>query len=189
MANNGEHTLGGLFHMHNNAIQNYCPTMISDNVFSYFKLIYFVTLDDLIFLCLNFLPVKWGFWKRPWCWERLKAEEEDDWGWDGWMASPIQWTWTWANSGRRWGTGKPGMLQSTGSWRVEYYLVTEQQQQSEDCTTLCWRLEETQWPNQQTQKEDWWLPGGGEKGKREWLLMDMGFLCGIIECSKMRQWW
>jgi len=34
--------------MHNNAIQNYCPTMISDNVFSYFKSIYCVTLDNLL---------------------------------------------------------------------------------------------------------------------------------------------
>ena len=34
--------------------------------------------------------------KRPWCWERLKAGEEgDDRGWDGWMASPTQWTWVW----------------------------------------------------------------------------------------------
>ena len=33
-------------------------------------------------------------WKRPWCWERLKAKgEEDERGWDGWMASPTQWTW------------------------------------------------------------------------------------------------
>ena len=32
-------------------------------------------------------------WERPWCWERLKAGEEgDDRGWDGWMASPTQWT-------------------------------------------------------------------------------------------------
>ena len=32
-------------------------------------------------------------WKRPWCWEILKAgTEEDDRGWDGWMASPTQWT-------------------------------------------------------------------------------------------------
>ena len=32
-------------------------------------------------------------WKRPWCWERLKAEEEgDDRGWDGWMASLTRWT-------------------------------------------------------------------------------------------------
>ena len=28
-------------------------------------------------------------WKRPWCWERLRAGKEgDDRGWDGWMASP-----------------------------------------------------------------------------------------------------
>ena len=33
----------------------------------------------------------WLIWKRPWHWERLKAEgEEDDRGWDGWMASLTQ---------------------------------------------------------------------------------------------------
>ena len=31
-------------------------------------------------------------WKRPWCWERLKAGGKgDDRGWHGWMASPTQW--------------------------------------------------------------------------------------------------
>ena len=38
-------------------------------------------------------------WKRPWCWERLKAGEGDDRGWDGWMASLPQWTWVWVDSG------------------------------------------------------------------------------------------
>ena len=28
--------------------------------------------------------------------------------------APIQWTWIWANSGRLWGTGRPGVLQSMG---------------------------------------------------------------------------
>ena len=38
-------------------------------------------------------------WKRPWCWERLKAGGEgDDRGRDGWMASPTWWTWVWASS-------------------------------------------------------------------------------------------
>ena len=37
-----------------------------------------------------------------------------DTGWDGWMASPTQWTRVWANSGRWWRTGKPGVLQSVG---------------------------------------------------------------------------
>ena len=32
-------------------------------------------------------------------------------GWDGWMASLTQWTWVWANSGRYWRIGEPGMLQ------------------------------------------------------------------------------
>ena len=42
----------------------------------------------------------WLIWKRPRCWERLKAREEgDDRGWDGWMASLTQWTWVWVGSG------------------------------------------------------------------------------------------
>ena len=52
-------------------------------------------------------------WKRPWCWERLKAEgERDNRGWDGWMASPTWCTWVWASSGRWWRTEKPDVLQS-----------------------------------------------------------------------------
>ena len=54
--------------------------------------------------------------KRSWCWERLKAGREgDDRVWDGWMASPTQWTWIWINSGSWWWTGRPGVLQSMGS--------------------------------------------------------------------------
>ena len=66
-------------------------------------------------------------WKRPWCWERLKVRGEgDDRGWDGWMASPTQWTWwIWISSGNWWWTGKPGILQSMGSWRVRQGWATE----------------------------------------------------------------
>ena len=54
-------------------------------------------------------------WKRPWCWERLKAGGEGhNRGWDGWMASLTQWAWVWASSGSWWWTGKPGVLQSMG---------------------------------------------------------------------------
>ena len=64
--------------------------------------------------------------KRPWCWERLRAGEEgDDRGWDGWMASPTQWTWVWVNSGSWWWTGRPGMLRSMGSQRVRHDWATE----------------------------------------------------------------
>ena len=47
-------------------------------------------------------------------------------GWDGWMASPTQWTWgVWASSGRWWRAGSPGMLQSMGWQRVRHDLATE----------------------------------------------------------------
>ena len=55
-------------------------------------------------------------WKRPWCWERLKAEEGDDRGWDGWLASPTGCTWIWGTCRSWWWKGKPGVLQSRGSW-------------------------------------------------------------------------
>ena len=64
-------------------------------------------------------------WKRPWCWERLKAEEGDDRGWDGRMVSPTQWTWGWASSGSWWLTGRPGVLLSMGSQRVRHHWVTD----------------------------------------------------------------
>ena len=62
------------------------------------------------------LMQKLTHWKRPWCWERLRAGGEgSSRGWDDWMASLTQWTWVWANSGSWWRTGKPGVLQSMGS--------------------------------------------------------------------------
>ena len=39
-------------------------------------------------------------WKRPWFWERLReGGERNNKGWDGWMASPAQWTWVWVSCG------------------------------------------------------------------------------------------
>ena len=70
-------------------------------------------------------------WKRPWCWERLKAGgETDNRRWDGWMASLTWWTWVWASSRSWWWTGKPGVLQCMGSQRIGHDWVTE----------LNWRL-------------------------------------------------
>ena len=67
-------------------------------------------------------------WKRPWCWERLKAGGEgDNGGWDVWMTSPIWWTWVWVGSRSWWWTGKPDMWQSMGSQRVRLNWATEQQ--------------------------------------------------------------
>ena len=65
-------------------------------------------------------------WKRLWCWEGLGAGGEgNDRGWDGWMASPTQWTWAWVNSGSWWWTGRPGVLQITGLQRGGHDWATE----------------------------------------------------------------
>ena len=65
-------------------------------------------------------------WKRRWCWEELGAGGEgDNRGWDGWMASPTQWTWVWVDSGSWWWTGRPGMLPFMGLQRVGHDWETE----------------------------------------------------------------
>ena len=64
--------------------------------------------------------------RKDWCWERLKARKEgDERGWDGWIASPTQWTWVWGDSRKWWRTGNPGVLQILGLQRVRCNLVTE----------------------------------------------------------------
>ena len=63
--------------------------------------------------------------KRPWCWERLKAGEGQNRGWDGWMASPTRWTWVWINFWGFWWTERPGVLQSMGSQGVGQNWATE----------------------------------------------------------------
>ena len=61
--------------------------------------------------------------RRPWCWERLRAGGEgDDRGWNGWMASPTQWTWVWVDSGSWWWKGD---LACCGSWGNKELDTTE----------------------------------------------------------------
>ena len=54
----------------------------------------------------------WLIWKDPYAGKDWGWEEKGMTGWDGWMASPTQWTWVWVSSGSWWWTEKPGMLQS-----------------------------------------------------------------------------
>ena len=67
--------------------------------------------------------------KDPYARKDWGQEEKGVTGWDVWVASQIQWTWVWANSGRWWRTGKPGMLPFMGLQRVGQDLATDQQQQ------------------------------------------------------------
>ena len=70
--------------------------------------------------------VKSWLLKRPWCWERLKAEGEgDDRGWDGWMALPPQWTWVWVDSRSWWWRGRPAVLRSVGLQRIGHNCAAE----------------------------------------------------------------
>ena len=86
----------------------------------------------------HFIPVSWNsstlatwcgeltHWKRPWCWERLRAGGEgDDRGWDGWTASPTRWIWVWVDCGSWWWAGRPGVLWFMGSQRVGHDWATE----------------------------------------------------------------
>ena len=60
--------------------------------------------------------------KRPWCWERLKAREGDDRGWDGWIASLPGWTRVWVSLGV--GDGQ-GSLAYCSPWDCKELDTTE----------------------------------------------------------------
>ena len=53
--------------------------------------------------------------RRRWGWQRMR-----------WLDGiTVRWMWVWVNSGSWWWTGRPGVLQSTGSQRVGHDWVTE----------------------------------------------------------------
>ena len=53
----------------------------------------------------------------------------DDRGWDGWMASPTEWTWVWVNS---------GSWMDREAWRAAAHGVTKSQTWLSDWTKLNW---------------------------------------------------
>ena len=57
----------------------------------------------------------WVIWKDPDAGKDQRWEEKGTKGWDGWMASPTQWTWVWVDSRSWWWTARSGMLRFTGS--------------------------------------------------------------------------
>ena len=63
------------------------------NIYMYIYILYIQYIHTLATWCKELTH-----WKRPWCWERLKAGGEgNNRGWDGWMSSPTWWTWVWAS--------------------------------------------------------------------------------------------
>ena len=90
--------------------------------------------NTLVTWCLELTHLK-----RSWCWERLRAwGEGDDREWDGWMASPTQWTWV--SSGSRWWTGRPGVLQFMGLQRVGHDWATEVNWTELTCIWFIWNI-------------------------------------------------
>ena len=99
---------------------------------------------NISFIILYSLNIHWKDWCWIWsssilviwlgltgvqslCWEKLRAEGEEGISrWDGWMASLTQWTWTWTNFGRCWGTGDLACCSPWGH-RVRHDWATEQQ--------------------------------------------------------------
>ena len=77
-------------------------------------------------------PILWPHDAKNWLLEKdldagkdWRQEEKGTTGWDGWMASPTQWTWVWVNSRGWWWTGRPGVLQFMGLQRDGYDWATE----------------------------------------------------------------
>ena len=84
--------------------------------------------------------------KRPWCWERLRAiREGDDRGWDGWMASPTQWTWVWVNFRSWWASLVAQLVKNPPTvWETwVWFLGWEDSLEKEKAThssILAWRI-------------------------------------------------
>ena len=65
-------------------------------------------------------------WKRPCCWEGLKTKQGGGRGWNGYLSSPIQWTWIWATLAHS---------EDKEAWYTTVHRVPKSQTQLNDQTT------------------------------------------------------
>ena len=111
---------------------------------------------------------------KDWGQKEKGATEDEMVGWQ----SPTQWTWVWANSGRWWRTGKPGILQSMGSqsW-IQLFNWT---------TIMSYSLSHPQYP---TVSDCYWMLNKDFMG--EWINETQGyytFFFLIFACNNLTIW-
>jgi len=84
----------------------------------------FHTLMKLLLPYRRVLPkLLWSYWKRPWCWERLRARgKRGNRRWDGGMASLTRWTWVDQTQGDSEGQGS---LACCSSWSCKELDISE----------------------------------------------------------------
>ena len=125
--------------------------------------------------------------KRPWCWERLKAEEEgDDRGWDGWMASLTQWTWVWVNSGSWWWTGRPAVhgVAKSRTWLSNWTELNCPLMDKDK------RLMEASWWERLTEGESLVLMGGTCSVNLQSNFLLLGRACSLpVVWPEAELWW
>ena len=73
----------------------------------------------------------------PWHWERLRAREGSDRRWHGWVASPTQHTWLWANSRN---TERQGSLACCNPWAHKESDMTEKLNNNNILRTRQWKI-------------------------------------------------
>ena len=91
--------------------------------------------------------------------------------WDDWTASPLLWTWVWANSRRWWRTGKAGMLQP---WGLKESDTTEQLNNNNNEIDTPWRWCRMVYP---------FYSGAGRGLKWSEVAQSCPTLCDPVDCG------